>query len=67
MIELISYCIIGGCLVWTIGLVFFLCIESAQDEQELEEIYHQHAMKMKQHAMKLKERQKRINVINITK
>ena len=60
MIELISYCIIGGCLLWTLGLVFYLCIESAQDEQELEEIYHQHAMKMK-------ERQKRINVIKFTK
>lgn len=43
MIELISYCIVGGCLVWTIGLVFYLCIESAQDEQELEEICRQHA------------------------
>jgi hypothetical protein len=38
MIELISYCAIGSCLVWTIGLVFYLCIESAQDVQELEEM-----------------------------
>lgn len=60
MFELISYCIIGGCLLWNLGLVFYLCIESAQEEQELEEIYHQHAMKMK-------ERQKRRKVINITK
>ena len=45
MIELISYCIIGGCLVWTIGLVFYLCIESTQDVEELEEICHQHARK----------------------
>lgn len=58
MFELISYCVVGGCLVWTIGLVLYLCIESAQDEQELEEICHQHAMK---------EWQKRRNVINITK
>ena len=43
MIELISYCIIGGCLVWTLGLVFYLCIESAQGMAELEEICHRHA------------------------
>lgn len=43
MFELISYCIVGGCLLWTVGLMFYLCIESAQDEQELEEICHQHA------------------------
>ena len=45
MIELISYYVIGGCLVWTLGLVFYLCIESANDVAELEEICHQHAMK----------------------
>ena len=45
MVELISYCVVGGCLLWTLGLMFYLCIESAQDEQELEEIYHRHAMK----------------------
>ena len=45
MIELISYCIIGGYLVWTIGLVFYLFIESANDVAELEEICHQHARK----------------------
>ena len=43
MIELISYYVIGGCLVWTIGLMFYLCVESAQDVQDLEEICHQHA------------------------
>ena len=43
MIELISYCIVGGCLVWTIGLAFYLCIESANDVAELVEICHQHA------------------------
>ena len=45
MFELISYCIVGGCLLWDLGLMFYLCIESAQDEQELEEICHQHARK----------------------
>ena len=45
MIELFSYCVIGGCLVWTIGLVFLLCIESAQDVAELEDICRQHARK----------------------
>ena len=43
MFELISYCIIGGCLIWTLGLILYLCIESAQDEVELEEILSQHA------------------------
>ena len=45
MFELVSYCVIGGCLVWTLGLMFFLCIESTNDEAELEEICHRHAMK----------------------
>ena len=45
MIELISYCIIGCCLVWTLGLVFYLCVESAQDVTELEELCRQHARK----------------------
>lgn len=45
MIESISYCILGGCLLWTLGLMFYLCIESAQDVADLEEIYHRHAMK----------------------
>ena len=45
MIELISYCVIGGCLVWTIGLVFLLCIESANDVAELEDICRKHARK----------------------
>lgn len=45
MFELVSYCVVGGCLVWDLGLVFFLCIESSQDVEELEEICHQHAMK----------------------
>ena len=43
MIELISYCVLGGCLVWNLGLVFYLCIESAQDEAKMEEVYRQHA------------------------
>ena len=45
MVELISYCVVGVCLLWTLGLMFYLCIESAQYEQELEEICYQHAMK----------------------
>lgn len=45
MIELISYCVLGGCLLWTLGLMFYLCIESAQDEAKLEDIYHQRARK----------------------
>ena len=45
MFELISYCIVGGCLLWAIGLVFYLCIESAQDVAELEDICCQHARK----------------------
>lgn len=53
MIELISYCVLGGCLLWTLGLVFYLCIESAQDEAKMEEVYRQHAkrewQKMKTH------------------
>ena len=45
MFELVSNCVIGGCLVWTLGLMFFLCVESAQDETELEEILLRHARK----------------------
>ena len=45
MFELVSYCVIGGCLVWTLGLMFFLCIESAQGMAELEDILRQHARK----------------------
>ena len=46
MIELISYCIVGGCLLWTLGLVFYLCIERAQDEQELEEHELEHELEL---------------------
>ena len=45
MIEVILYCVIGGCLVWTLGLMFYLCVESANDVADLEDICHQHAMK----------------------
>ena len=45
MIEPVSYCIIGGCLFWTLGLVFHLCVESANDVAELEKICHEHAKK----------------------
>ena len=43
MIELISYCVIGGCLLWIVGLALYLFIESANDVADLEEICHQHA------------------------
>ena len=43
--ELLTYCIMGACFVWILGLVLYLCIESAQDVQDLEEICHHHAMK----------------------
>ena len=45
MIELISYCVIGGCLVWTLCLVLYLCIEDGQEEAELEEILRRHTRK----------------------
>lgn len=45
MVELLSYCIIGGCLLWTLGLVFYLFVESANDVAELEEICRRHARK----------------------
>lgn len=42
MFELISYCIVGGRLLWTLGLMVYMLIESAQDVQELEELCHSH-------------------------
>ena len=45
MFELISYCIVGGCIVWTLGLVLYLCIESAINEAELEDICRRHERK----------------------
>ena len=45
MIELISYCVLGGCLFWTIGLVLYLCFESVQDEAKLEDVYRRHRRK----------------------
>ena len=53
MIELISYCVLGGCLVWNLGLVFYLCIESAQDEAKMEEVYRQHKNARKEWQKKL--------------
>ena len=37
MFELISYCVVGGCLLWTIGLVFYICIENDIDIKKLYE------------------------------
>lgn len=45
MLELISYCIIGGCLVWTLSLVLYLCVESANDMADLEDICRRHTRK----------------------
>ena len=45
MFEFISYCVVGACLLWNVGLVIILMVESAVDVAELEEICHQHAMK----------------------
>lgn len=36
MIELISYCILGLCLVWTLGLMLYIVIEDSQDNDKLE-------------------------------
>lgn len=36
MIELISYCILGLCLVWTLGLMLYIVIEDSQDSDKLE-------------------------------
>ena len=36
MIELISYCILGLCFIWTLGLMLYMVIESSQDIDELE-------------------------------
>ena len=36
MIELISYCILGLCLVWTLGLMLYIVIENNQETNKLE-------------------------------
>ena len=36
MIELISYCILGLCFVWTLGLMLYMIIENNQDIDKLE-------------------------------
>ncbi len=45
MIEIISYCILGGCLLWNVVLVIILMVESANDVAELDRICHQHTQK----------------------
>ena len=36
MIELISYCILGLCFIWTLGLMLYMIIENNQDIDKLE-------------------------------
>lgn len=43
MIELISYCILGLCLVWTLGLMLYMVIENNQDIDKLEMELANHA------------------------
>ena len=43
MIELISYCILGLCLVWTLGLMLYMVIENNQDIDKLEMEMANHA------------------------
>lgn len=43
MIELISYCILGLCFVWTLGLMLYMVIESSQDTDTLEMEISNHA------------------------
>ena len=50
MIELISYCILGLCLVWTLGLMLYIVIENSQDIDKLEMEIDTHAMEMDNHA-----------------
>lgn len=43
MIELISYCILGLCLVWTLGLMLYIVIENSQETAKLEKEMANHA------------------------
>lgn len=49
MIELISYCILGLCSVWTLGLMLYIVIENSQDIDKLEREMDTHAMEMDTH------------------
>ena len=49
MIELISYCNLGLCLVWTLGLMLYIVIENSQDIDKLEMEMDTHAMEMDTH------------------
>lgn len=49
MIELISYCILGLCLVWTLGLMLYIVIENSQEIDKLEMEMDTHAMEMDTH------------------
>lgn len=49
MVELISYCILGLCLIWTLGLMLYIVIENSQDIAKLEMEMDTHAMEMDTH------------------
>lgn len=49
MIELISYCILGLCLIWTLGLMLYIVIENSQEIDKLEMEMDTHAMEMDTH------------------
>ena len=49
MIELISYCILGLCFVWTLGLMLYIVIENSQEIDKLEMEMDTHAMEMDTH------------------
>lgn len=44
MFDLFIYCFLGLCVLWDIGLVFFMMFESAQDVRELENICNSHKL-----------------------
>ena len=45
MFDSIVYGILGLCILWDLGLMLFMVIESAQDVRELESVCHQHSKK----------------------
>ena len=54
MIELISYCILGLCLIWTLGLMLYIVIENSQDIDKLEMAIHAKRMEMATHTKSMK-------------
>lgn len=55
MIELISYCILGLCSIWTLGLMLYIVIENSQDiaKLEMEMDTHVKSMEMTTHAKRM--------------